>query len=142
MQLPINCISSWGKSNEEDNVLRSGFVAANRLCNMEFKPNDQRWRAIAVTVSESEKKSPEQIQLFEDDILDRKYKVLADLEVVVNKTTIFHDDPTPEMAAKKLQEEAAGIGADAVILVRYGTVGVSFMSWGSIEGKGRAIKFM
>lgn len=97
---------------------------------------------IAVTVSESEKKSPEQIQLFEDDILDRKYKVLADLEVVVNKTTIFHDDPTPEMAAKKLQEEAAGIGADAVILVRYGTVGVSFMSWGSIEGKGRAIKFM
>ena len=33
-------------------------------------------------------------------------------------------------------------GADAVIFVRYGTVGVSFMSWGSLNGKGRAIVFL
>ena len=38
--------------------------------------------------------------------------------------------------------EAAKIGADAVIQVRYGTVGMSWMvSWGSLDGKGRAIAY-
>ena len=81
------------------------------------------------------------IVLTENDITDRKYETLADLEVTVNKTTIFHPDPTRELVAEKLKEEAAKLNADAVILVRYGTVGVSFFSWGSLDGKGRAIKF-
>lgn len=34
------------------------------------------------------------------------------------------------------------MGADAVALVRYGDVGISMMSWGSLEGKGRAVKFV
>lgn len=77
----------------------------------------------------------------ENDITDRKYKSLGDITATVNKTTIFNADPTREMVADKLREEAAKLGADAVILVRYGNVGISFMSWGSLEGKGRAIKF-
>jgi uncharacterized protein YbjQ (UPF0145 family) len=40
-----------------------------------------------------------------------------------------------------LRAEAAKLGADAVIQVRYGNVGVSLMSWGSLDGKGRAIVF-
>ena len=84
---------------------------------------------------------PAKILVTKEDISDKPYTVLADIEATVNKTTIFHDDPTPELVNEKLREEAAKLGADAVILVRYGTVGVSFMSWGSLDGKGRAIVF-
>jgi predicted metal-dependent phosphotriesterase family hydrolase len=86
--------------------------------------------------------SIERIILTETDITDKKYESLAELEVNVNKTTIFHADPTKEDVNKKLKEEAAKLGADAVVLVRYGTVGVSLMSWGSLNGKGRAVKFV
>lgn len=87
-------------------------------------------------------KSAADIILTEKDITDRKYETLADLEVTVNKTTIFHADPTKELVAERLKEEAAKLNADAVILVRYGTVGIGLFSWGSLDGKGRAIKFV
>lgn len=87
-------------------------------------------------------KSPTDIILTEKDITDRKYETLADLEVTVNKTTIFHADPTKELVAEKLKEEASKLNADAVILVRYGTVGIGLFSWGSLDGKGRAIRFV
>ncbi len=86
-------------------------------------------------------KSAAEVMLTEKDITDRTYKVIGDINVTVNKTTIFHSDPTREMVRQKLKEEGAKVGADAVILVRYGTVGVSFMSWGSLDGKGRAVAF-
>jgi len=54
---------------------------------------------------------------------------------------LFHADPTKEMVNKKLKEEAAKLGADAVTHVRYGTVGISMMSWGRLDGKGRAVQF-
>jgi hypothetical protein len=86
-------------------------------------------------------KAPAEILVTEADITDRPYTVIGDITVSVNKTTIFHPDPTQEMVKEALQKEAAGQGADAVILARYGTVGIAFFSWGSIEGKGRAIRF-
>ena len=46
------------------------------------------------------------------------------------------------MVNEKLREKASELGADAVILVRYGNGGMSLMSWGSLEGKGRAVKFV
>ena len=46
------------------------------------------------------------------------------------------------MVNEKLQKEASELGADAVILIRYGDGGISLMSWGSLEGKGRAIKYI
>lgn len=82
------------------------------------------------------------ILITEEDITDRAYESLGDISVTVNKTTIFHSDPTPEMVREKLREEAAELGADAVVLVRYGSVGVSLMSWGSLDGKGRAVRFV
>ena len=75
-------------------------------------------------------------------IRDRNYESLGDIEVSVSKTTVFHPDPTNEMIDEKLREEAAELGADAVILVRYGTVGISAFSWGKLDGNGRAIKFV
>jgi hypothetical protein len=77
----------------------------------------------------------------EGDIADRPYEVLGDISATVNKTTIFHSDPTRELVAAALKERAAGIGADAVILVRYGTVGLNGLSWGALDGKGRAVAF-
>lgn len=85
---------------------------------------------------------PERVALSEGDITDRKYAVIGDIAVTVNKTTVFHDDPTREQVDGKLREEAAALGADAVIFVRYGTVGMSMMSWGSLDGKGRAVRFV
>lgn len=86
-------------------------------------------------------KAPSQVLVTEGDITDRPYTVIGDISVTVNKTTIFHPDPTREMVNDALRKEAAGKGADAVVLTRYGTVGISLMSWGSLEGKGRAVAF-
>ena len=84
---------------------------------------------------------PASIVITDKDILDRKYLSLGDITATVNKTTIFNANPTPEMVNEKLREKASELGADAVILVRYGDGGISLMSWGSLEGKGRAVKF-
>ena len=79
------------------------------------------------------------VALFEGDIADRTYEAIGNISVTVNKTTIFHPDPTREMVAERLKEEGAKLGADAVIHVRYGTTGISLLSWGSLNGKGRAV---
>jgi len=84
----------------------------------------------------------DKILMIEGDSPDRKYSSLGDVTVTVNKLTVFHPAPTKEMVNRKLKEEAAKLGADAIIFVRYGTVGMSLLSYGSLEGKGRAIKFV
>ncbi|RVU39169.1 hypothetical protein EOI86_07935 [Hwanghaeella grinnelliae] len=87
-------------------------------------------------------KAPEDIIVTDEDITDRAYESLGDITATVNKTTIFNADPTPEMVEVELREKAAELGADAVVLVRYGNAGVSLFSWGSLEGKGRAVRFV
>jgi uncharacterized protein YbjQ (UPF0145 family) len=81
------------------------------------------------------------VRVTEQDITDRKYRSLGDISVTVNKTTIFHPDPTKEAVIEQLREKAAEMGADAVVLARFGAVGIGLMSWGSIDGKGRAVVF-
>ena len=83
---------------------------------------------------------PARVTLTEGDA-SRKYHSLGDIAVTVNKTTVFNADPTREDVNQKLKEKAAELGADAVIFVRYGQGGISMMSWGSLEGSGRAIKY-
>ena len=105
------------------------------------------WSTASVNQSGSQQAIPvgktdaTRITITENDISDRKYKSLGDISVTVNKTTIFHKDPTRTQVNDKLREKASELGADAVILVRYGKVGASALSWGSLEGKGRAVKF-
>lgn len=94
----------------------------------------------STTVASPAPNSTEKVLLTEGEITDRQYASLGDITVTVNKTTAFHPTPTREQVNKKLQEKAAELGANAVILVRYGQWGVSPLSWGSLEGKGRAIK--
>jgi len=86
-------------------------------------------------------KTPDQITLTEDDITNRKYTSLGDISVTVRKTTIFDSDPTKELVNEALKEKAADMGADAVVLVRYGTVGIGLLSWGQMDGNGRAVVF-
>ncbi len=94
------------------------------------------------TESAKEIKSPDSIFVTAEDISNKKYKILGDISATVRKTTIFNKDPTPEMVEEKLRLKAAELGADAVILVRYGEVGISLMSWGTLEGKGRAVEYI
>jgi len=83
---------------------------------------------------------PAKVAIMEGDA-SRRYHSLGDITVTVNKTTVFNQDPTREQVNEALKAKAAELGADAVIHVRYGTGGVSMLSWGSLEGKGRAIKY-
>ncbi len=100
-------------------------------------------KSVDTAVSTQVKKTlPSSVVITDKDIPDRKYQSLGDITAAVNKTTIFNADPTQEMVNEKLREMASELGADAVILVRYGNGGMSLMSWGSLEGKGRAVKFV
>lgn len=86
-------------------------------------------------------KTPEAVQITEGDITDRPYRSLGDISVAVNKTTIFNADPTHADVDRELRAKAAALGADAVVLVRYGSLGLGLLSWGEMGGKGRAIIF-
>lgn len=86
-------------------------------------------------------KAPAQVLVTENDITNRPYRVLGDVNVTVRKVTIFDSDPTREKVNAALQDKAAELGADAVVLVRYGAVGVGVFSWGQMDGQGRAIVF-
>src|SRR5262249_11579229 len=86
-------------------------------------------------------KSPVEVVLTEDDITDRPYVVIEDIEVTVSKPNIFADDPTRADVAGELRKKAAQLGADAVVLARYGTVGMGVFTWGKMSGRGRAVVF-
>lgn len=88
------------------------------------------------------KKAPESITVSENDITGKKYVSLGDITVTVSKNTLFDSDPNQDMVKAKLQQSASELGADAVVLARYGAVGMTLWSYGSIEGKGRAVKFV
>jgi uncharacterized protein YbjQ (UPF0145 family) len=67
--------------------------------------------------------------------------VLGDIEVTVRKANLFEENPSRAKVNEAMQEEAADLCADAVVQVRYGSVGIGMMSWGQMEGKGRAVKY-
>lgn len=92
---------------------------------------------VAIPVTQAEN-----IEVLETDVIGRKYQSLGDLSVRVNKTTVFHPSPTKELVNARLRADAAKLGADAVIFATYGTVGLSITSWGSMNGRGRAIRFI
>lgn len=89
----------------------------------------------------NKQKDPSTIPVYQTDVTDKKYHSLGDISVTVSKNTIFDADPTPALIDQALQKKAATVGADAVILARYGTVGISLFSYGSLDGNGRAIAY-
>ncbi len=99
-------------------------------------------RVSTSSAAPTETKALHEIIYTEEDITDQNYEVIADIEASVSKSTIFNSDPTQGQVKRELLEQAQELGADAVILVRYGSVGVSAFSWGSLEGNGRAVRFV
>lgn len=122
-------------------LIVSGCSSTWSTSNVERAPGAEASTSSDSSATEVEATDPASILVTKDDITDRPYRVIGDIEVTVNKTTLFHPDPTPALVDEELREEAAELGADAVILVRYGTVGVGLASWGSLDGKGRAVAF-
>lgn len=102
------------------------------------KPTIDTAQAAAIKQSA---KPVQNVIVTENDIADRPYVAIADVEVTVKKWTIFDADPTREMVADALRKKAAEMGADAVVLARYGTVGIGLFTWGAMDGQGRAIVF-
>ena len=123
MVLMISACSSWSTSNIET---VEGYQANN----------------INTTEESGQLESLQDIIITESDMSSRNFTVVGDMSVTVNKTTIFNKTPTRQMVNEKLRNEAFKIGADAVILVRYGSPGMSLWSYGSLNGKGRAIVFL
>lgn len=76
-----------------------------------------------------------------ENIPAKKYTELGPIEVSVKKLTILHKDPTKEQANAALMEKASALDADAVIKVTYES-GIGLTSWGYIDAKGTAIKFV
>jgi uncharacterized protein YbjQ (UPF0145 family) len=79
------------------------------------------------------------VLISEDSLPNRKYKVIGPIEVSVKKLTVFHKDPTKEMANDALTEKARAIGADGVIDVTYKS-GIGFTSWGYLDANGKGVK--
>ena len=122
MLLMLSACSSWSTS-KVDTV--EGYQAKNTSMSGEIEQLN----------------SLQDIVITETDMSDRNYTVAGDISVTVNKTFLFSKTPTRKMVNEKLREEALKIGADAVILVRYGSVGMSAWSYGSLQGRGRAVVF-
>ena len=81
------------------------------------------------------------IVISEDALPGRRYTTIGPIEVTVKKLTVFHADPSKQQANEVLIEKARSIDADAVVNVKYDS-GIGFMTWGYIEAKGSAVKFV
>ena len=81
------------------------------------------------------------IVISEDALPGRRYTTIGPIEVTIKKLTVFHADPTKKQANEVLMEKARSIDADAVVNVKYDS-GIGFMTWGYIEAKGSAVKFV
>lgn len=84
--------------------------------------------------------APATVAVTEAD-LPRPYHVLGDITVRGFKVGAFGQTPTHELLAEALRVEAARLGADAVILVRYGVPGMGTISYSELEARGRAVRY-
>jgi hypothetical protein len=66
---------------------------------------------------------------------------LGDITVTIAKWSAIDPDPSARDVNEALARKAAEMGADEVILIRYGTVGFGLFSYGQMEGRGRAIAY-
>jgi uncharacterized protein YbjQ (UPF0145 family) len=88
------------------------------------------------------KAPPGEIVITEGALDGQKYISLGNITAAVSKATVFNQMPDRSMINVRLRQEASKMGADAVILVRYGQPGISLFSWGKLEGRGRAVRFV
>jgi hypothetical protein len=78
-----------------------------------------------------------EIEIHARDV-ERSYKTIGDISAKVQAATAFSKTPTIEDVNLKLQEEAARMGANAVIRVQYDR-GMSLTSYKVLRAKGVAV---
>lgn len=76
------------------------------------------------------------------DIIDRPYRVIANIETNVRKLTVFEKDPSEEKVYRELWERARRVGADAVVNAKYGETLYGGWTWGRRHASGQAVKFL
>lgn len=79
------------------------------------------------------------VQIFEGQPEGKKFTRIGQVDVSIKKLTIFHSDPTRDMANAALTEKARSMGANAIINVNYVT-GVGLTTWGYIDAMGMGVK--
>jgi len=84
---------------------------------------------------------PGEFLVTEHDDEHHPYDVVADITVHERQITVFGAVPTHDDIKIRMAEEAAALGADAVVLVRFGRPGMGPFSWNELEGRGRAIRY-
>lgn len=77
------------------------------------------------------------IEIHAGDV-DRPYKSLGEVSVKLRMLTAFSPKPSTEEANLRLQEQAAQMGANAVINVQYKR-GMSLTSYGVLHASGLAV---
>ena len=97
-------------------LILSGCAATWSTSKVENRDNPQATSSKGIETSGTKYKTLQDVPLVETDITNHKYTTLGDIEVTVNKMTIFHSDPTREQVNEKLRDEAVKLGADAVIV--------------------------
>lgn len=106
-------------------------------CSVPFM-GDKTAKAPAI---ETIKRTPvEKIIITELDIVDRPYVLLGDVKAT-EKSLIPLKSPNKEAAILKLKEAAAALDADAIIFVTVSSPETSWTQMGSIEARGKAIRF-
>lgn len=85
---------------------------------------------------------PSDIMITTGDFEGRAYQRLGHLRVRVIRTTPIHPPASRSEADAELQDEAARLGADAVILVKYGNRTPDFLGLATLDATGTAIKFI
>jgi hypothetical protein len=83
---------------------------------------------------------PATIAVFTSDI-DQPYDVLGDLEITLRQRSAFGEMPTKDKAVLELRQQAARIGAHAIVLLSFGEMGMSWWSYNELKGHGRAVRF-
>ena len=83
--------------------------------------------------------SADKIIITQDDIPYRRYTVLGDVSATALRTALFMKVEPEEMMDEQMRKQAFGMGADAVILVKY-TMGARYPSTPSTAA-GKAVRF-
>jgi hypothetical protein len=82
-----------------------------------------------------------EILISEGDIKDRPYVALGDISAWGRSVNLLSSSPTRADVDEALRIQAAKLGADAVILVRYRYARTGLASRGKLTGEGRAVVF-
>ncbi|MDD2383431.1 MAG: hypothetical protein PHN18_04520 [Sulfurospirillaceae bacterium] len=110
-------------------------------CSWQFWSQTNQTKTTPTIVVEKAKILPENVVISELD-LDRPYTLVQDISVKTSSGVLFFLTPSKEAVNVKLKEEAARLGANAVIYVQYKKVENDWKgTGGGLEAKGKAVKF-